>query len=130
MKLKVFTCILVLFLLSLGWLLFFRDPLPREISYYHSLTGKAVASVNSIEALNMVMADMLLHGEDPIRISIKDITVTTELLGKVVEKAFSSNEDYYLRNSANYWEYLAEPDPSGSTLKIRIFYQENKRQRK
>jgi len=34
----------------------------------------------------MVMGDMLLHGDNSIRMRIEDIPLTTELLRKVVEK--------------------------------------------
>lgn len=112
------------------WIFFSGGNSPAPALYSRTWTGKAEGISHDREEFYLILQEMVDKGEKDLKIELSGFNMSLQELGKAISAAFSKTSDYYIKNSANYWEYNLKNRQGGiSRADIRIFYQETGKQR-
>lgn len=127
---KIFLPGIILILISAAWFFLIRHDLPQPILYRRTWTDHAIAFSSGKEDFCTILQEMIDKGESNLQIEVNGYRLSLSEVGNAISYAFQNNSDYYLKNSANYWEYDIHENSGGSLkVKIRIYYQETGKER-
>lgn len=127
---KIFLPGIILILISAVWFFLIRQDLPQPILYRRTWTDHAIAFSSGKEDFSAILQEMIDKGESKLKIEVNGYRLSLSELGNAISYAFQNSSDYYLKNSANYWEYYIHENSGGSRkVKIRIYYQETRKER-